>query len=234
MIRFPCPWCKKILSAPDESAGKTAQCADCNTLAKIPTSSTVVSSHGIELVPMDDAIQVKRNPAQRPPAPMPPTPSLVPGPSLAFRCPHCHSLQEIGMEFAGQVVNCPKCNLPFQIPVPQAQTAWSEPISQPALAQSRNAFELPSDEPIIASRSRRRGRGNGVLALVLGIMGLLVCPGFGLVALIVARSALKDDEDDGCAKAGYVLGFITGLPFLALMIVLVIMLAYSMTGTFWR
>ena len=38
-IRFKCPKCNTILSAPDTSAGKKGQCSKCKTAMRIPTPS---------------------------------------------------------------------------------------------------------------------------------------------------------------------------------------------------
>jgi hypothetical protein len=46
------------------------------------------------------------------------------------------------------------------------------------------------------------------LALVLGLVAFFVFPILGPVAVMVGNGALRDDPDDGCAKAGVVLGWI--------------------------
>ncbi len=52
-------------------------------------------------------------------------------------------------------------------------------------------------------------RGNGTMALVLGLVSIFVFPILGVVAIIIANQALREDPNDGNAKAGLVLGWIS-------------------------
>jgi transcription elongation factor Elf1 len=136
-----CPHCAGSIANNPKDAGRVVQCPHCNGSLQMP--GTLINN------------------------PVPVVPVLVPGPALTFRCPHCHALQKTAMEFAGKTVNCPKCNLPFQIPIPQAEPVASAPVNTPIPVQHQPKEDLAfaNDGPLIQSPYRRGNRGNGVTAL---------------------------------------------------------------------
>jgi hypothetical protein len=56
---------------------------------------------------------------------------------------------------------------------------------------------------------------NDYTALVMGLLSFFICPIFGPIAISVGSGALQDDPDDGCAKAGYILGWVNLIMWLA-------------------
>jgi transcription elongation factor Elf1 len=211
MIRFACYRCNTILRAKDENAGTEMRCPNCKVQVEVPPSHAGPEN-----------VQTKR-PTPRPrgePAQI----GTAPPPTITFRCPHCHAIQTFTMDLAGQIVKCPLCHLPFQIPVPQAQVVDATPE--------------PSSELDFGSRTEHRhsrnNRGNGIVSLVLALAGLLLFFGMipvyllyrqrsaeplcgalcvqltglllGILGAIIGARATREDPYDGCAKAGYALG----------------------------
>jgi hypothetical protein len=145
--------------------------------------------------------------AMQPATPLPAMATAAP--TVTLHCPHCQAIQVFAMEMAGQVARCGSCNLPFQIPVPQAQQLGGGSITVNVTTPAptpREPFDFP-DEPVIQS-SYRRNTGNGVTAMVLGILGLVLCGLLAPIAVMVGHQAMQDDPRDGCAKAGYIMGWI--------------------------
>ena len=122
-------------------------------------------------------------------------------------CPHCRNALAYDYRFSNQVVACPHCNGGFQMPSfqqPQSFTPYPPPPSQ----GSQFGFQTREEEPEPPRRRRRHNKGNGTVALVLGLIAIFLFPLLGPFAIMVAKGALRDDPDDGCAKAGLILGWI--------------------------
>ena len=97
------------------------------------------------------------------------------------------------------------------MPVYQPQQTYT-PYPPPQSSGGDFGFQTREADPDPPRRRRRNNRGNGTVALVLGLLSMFLFPLLGPVAIIVAKGALRDDPDDGWAKAGLVLGwFITAL-----------------------
>lgn len=236
MIHMQCSKCGKMLKASDAAAKKKAKCPRCGAILTVPalsSSSRRTNTNGSpynDVAPQPDlsteigcphcARAIRADPKQAgqtvgcpycggsmvvPGASRPLAASPVAGPAITLRCPHCQSMQIFDGSLAGQIVTCPQCRLALQVPAPQGQVVGSLSAS----TRPRDQFEFGSDrEEELTSRRRRRNRGNGTLALILGLLAFFVFPLLGPVAVMVANGALRDDPDDGCAKGGLVLGWI--------------------------
>ena len=215
-----CPFCRGAIVENPSLAARAVYCPHCQGNVLMPGTAHV----DVKLIPVP-----------------------IPGPMITFRCPHCQSMQTFAMEFAGQVVKCPTCNFPVQIPVPQGQTVGNVttgPLKVPPTKSSHFEFgavvdaedrldAVERDNRLI--KLRRRNRGDGIVAMVLGLIGflfiLVVGPALamldrferfscaialvgllgtilGVVAVVTGSKALESDPNDGCAKTGYILGWI--------------------------
>lgn len=194
--QLACPLCSQPILADPRLAGQTVTCPHCHGIVQMPPSPNPV------------------------PAPVVP----VSSPTITFRCPHCQSQQTFTMEFAGQVIKCPSCNLPVQVPAPQGQSVGGNiTVNFPTPpSHTKPTNDLDFSEPLI-SLPRRSNHGNGVVALILGLIAFFLFPLLGPVAIIVGSSAMRDDPNDGCAKAGYILGWIVTACLLACLLALVFM-----------
>jgi transcription elongation factor Elf1 len=220
---FNCPTCASAFRCPDTSAGRKIICQNCGQKILIPkppmpapTDHTIIGKIDLEemmgsTVPpqMDDGIDVELAGIQEAPTSKPviSTPTV---PTITFRCPHCQIAQAVTADLGGQTVKCGTCKLPVQVPVPQGK-AMSAPPPTPA---QKDPFAF-DDRPLVQSPYRRRNSGNGTVALVMGLLSLLLCALFGPIAIAIGSNAMADDPNDGCAKAGYVLGWISTAILLA-------------------
>lgn len=95
---------------------------------------------------------------------------------MKFNCPKCSQPIEVDDSYAGQTGNCPGCAELVVIPSPSA------PVLQPAVAAiSQNAT-------VTVTTKNTTALTMGIIAIVLGVFGLLVSwiPFLGLLAVPVA------------------------------------------------
>jgi hypothetical protein len=114
---------------------------------------------------------------------------------------------------------------------------------RPFLLGDTNEPRLPADEPII---QRRRGdSGNGLVALVLGVLALvlnglaaifwgtlavaLFTP-LGMGAIFMGNKALREDRNDARAKVGIALGCLA----VVLLIVMLGLVGFVLLKQQWR
>ena len=135
--------------------------------------------------------------------------------SIRFACPHCRATIKAPGASAGKQLACPKCDLPLAVPIPKGDLlpdngAAGAITSVPALAaKDPFAFDSPDEDgENDAAAPRRRNRGNGTVALVWGVLGLILFPPLGFVAISLAKRALREDYTDGVAKAALIFGWI--------------------------
>lgn len=105
-------------------------------------------------------------------------------------------------------MNCPKCGTPnpeFAIYCFQCGTQLSEGAAPEVVQTVQPAVSTPPDLP----------RGNGVLVLVFGIIGIATCLPISIIAWLMGHSELSkmrmgliSDEDETIIKVGRVLGII--------------------------
>lgn len=99
--------------------------------------------------------------------------------------------------------------------------------------------EIRPAEPVQTSQTQLP-RGNGVLILVLGILGLILCPPIGIIAWIMGHQELNkirlgqvSNQDEGLARAGKILGIIGTIYFIVITILLafyIIFIAFVASG----
>ncbi|MBN2088963.1 zinc ribbon domain-containing protein [candidate division KSB1 bacterium] len=104
-------------------------------------------------------------------------------------------------------MNCPKCgsqNPEFAIYCHQCGTQLSE----------ENIVDI-SQPPPIALTTPVLPKGNGVLALVFGILGIATCLPLSIIAWLLGHGELQkikmgliSDKEEGLAKVGKILGII--------------------------
>jgi hypothetical protein len=141
-------------------------------------------------------------------------------------------------KFAGKKAKCPRCGATVTVPAapPSGEAAGDEQgaESPPPQTQPANEFDFDSsdedDEGKRKARRPRRNRGLGIAALVLGILSFASCPCFGLIAVLLAAQALRDDHGDGCARAGMILGWISTAFFVVLGVIYLALL-YQMLSS---
>lgn len=131
---------------------------------------------------------------------------------IRFACPSCQSTVTAPPEQAGSRARCPRCKLPMEIPWPRGvrmedrQPAERVTATAPRSAADPFSFEQLTDDEDY--RPRRRNRGNGTAALVWALLGLFLFTPLGIVAIMVANQALREDPNDGNAKAGLIIGWV--------------------------
>ena len=137
--------------------------------------------------------------------------------SIRFACPHCRATIKAAGASAGKQLACPKCDLPLEVPIPKgdllpdngtAGVITSGPLA--SVAKDPFAFDSARGEggEDYSAPPRRRNRGNGTVALVWGVLGFVLFPPLGFVAISLAKRALREDYTDGAAKAALIFGWI--------------------------
>jgi len=122
-----------------------------------------------------------------------------------MECPKC------GAENHEEAKFCLQCGASFQ--------TNENGEAQPQTPIQTNQIQLP--------------RGNGVLILVLGILGLVLCPPTGIIAWIMGHQELNkirlgqiSKQDEGITRAGKILGIIGTIYFILLTIFLAIYIIF--------
>ncbi|MCI0460621.1 MAG: hypothetical protein L0Z62_27010 [Gemmataceae bacterium] len=141
-----------------------------------------------------------------------------------INCPFCSQPLEVPGELLGRVVRCPSCGQSFTASGGSAplRTQRAAPVPEPEMAEDDY-----DDRP---RRRRRRDYAEphrGVLILVFGILGFVVCGLFGVAAWVMGnadlakiRSGQMDPEGESMTQAGRICGMIaTILMILSLVLV---------------
>lgn len=204
MIRFACPGCSATYTASDEKAGKLSTCPKCKMEFEIPAASDV-------------------------PPPITLTPVSAPKtgePIEIAPCPKCGTKLTVEPRDLGVDVECPSCQKVFTARKPGGEPPRSNDDGRPR-RRHRDDDEFddrPSrhrrDEEDDDDRPRRRRRHyaphRGVMILVFGILSFVVCVIFGIAAIIMANSDLRemdsgrmDPEGRQMTTIGRILGIIS-------------------------
>jgi hypothetical protein len=104
---------------------------------------------------------------------------------------------------------------------PSDRPAWEPPAGSAGYQPPAGGYEAPSTG-YRPPAQQQRTPGNAVASLVLGILGIILCPLIcSVLAIIFGRQAKDEIERDpslggaGMAQAGYILGLV-GLGLFAL------------------
>lgn len=100
--------------------------------------------------------------------------------SIRFACPHCQASITAEGRKAGARVNCPKCGLLFEVPIPKGEMMSPTPASpaiqaQPAQAPDPFGFDSHREDADARRSIRREGDGTdapGVISLIFGCLSL--------------------------------------------------------------
>jgi hypothetical protein len=146
------------------------------------------------------------------------------------RCPRCERKLRIAPELAGKNVKCPTCGATFlpnggAPPAPDLAAAPPDAAGQAAPQQA--AGQERAYAPV---RPAEYAPHRGMLILIFGILGLVVCNVFAPIAWIMGNGDLKeiragrmDPEGESLTNVGRILGIVgTILTVLSLCGVLVI------------
>jgi hypothetical protein len=182
MIRFTCPFCKKLYKCPDDYAGKKMTCKQCGEVLIVPDptgeSAPLPSDAGTNPsgsdAPADKAAAVPITPAPAPPPKSPP-PEADGSQSggdqsgtavIRFACPRCMNRLRVGGNNVGAEVGCPKCGQKVIVPAPLDEPRPGIPIedgpvrgSPPGsvrVAPAPEPLDLPDDEEEVVPRRRPR------------------------------------------------------------------------------
>ncbi len=148
MIRFACPRCAAVLSAPDDCAGRVSRCR-CGQQVVVPHTP---SSHAQPQIPPGVVSVVTSSPASR-----------VTVPPIRFACVRCQAVLEVPGDQDGQKVACPECGQRLQIPAPRVnRTVLAPLVSGPPTALSS---EQPPREP-----AEKRRPGKSVISKVFSVI----------------------------------------------------------------
>ena len=132
MLRFTCPTCRKILSAPDEKAGIQVNCPACYVRMIVPSpeaSRATPSSLRTEKVKTQQSASKHDNPG-----------------SIRFTCPKCQKTLQALTGQANAVVACPQCQLKMRVPS-QAKSPMHRPNLPTPAEESSLPWVLPADNP---------------------------------------------------------------------------------------
>jgi hypothetical protein len=141
---------------------------------------------------------------------------------IRHTCLGCGKTADLPDNARGRKATCPRCR---RVSVVGGRRDDEE---GPFLLGDTNEPSSPADEPII--RRRRGDSGNGLIALILGVLALVLCPPLGLGAIIMGNKALREDRDDARAKVGIVLGCLA----VVLLIVMLGLVGFVLLLQLWR
>ena len=131
------------------------------------------------------------------------------------RCPRCERKLRIAPELAGKNVKCPTCGATFlpsegAAPAPDLAAAPAEAAGQPPPPQAAG-----QDRGYAPVRPVEYAPHRGMLILVFGILGLVVCNIFAPIAWILGNTDLKeiragrmDPEGESLTNVGRILGMV--------------------------
>lgn len=169
MIRFQCPGCAAEFNTPDDKAGKSAKCPQCEAMFLIPqveeptpSSETPAPQESFEVVAEE---QVEVEP-----------------------CPGCGARLAVASEHADKNVDCPYCAATFHArPIHPTPSETERPTSRLRREEDDDSLDDRSERrmrrrSVVRRRSRRDEKpGNvtavGVMLLTGGIYGLLYTAG---------------------------------------------------------
>ncbi len=95
--------------------------------------------------------------------------------NIFYRCPACHATIEVGAEFVGKRVDCPRCEVPFLAVAPEAQPILTWDPAQPA----DYTITKPTDDETVL----REVHPSMVRQYPITFVGLCLC---GVVAFVAA------------------------------------------------
>ena len=141
------------------------------------------------------------------------------------RCPRCERKLRIAPELAGKNVKCPTCGATFlpnggAAPAPELAAAPAEAAGQPPQGASQDLSYAPVRPAAYAPH-------RGMMILIFGILGLVVCNIFAPIAWILGNGDMKeiragrmDPEGESLTNVGRILGIVgTILTVLSLCVV---------------
>ena len=130
MIAFSCPKCKFQLTRHDSEAGSKIACPSCSKQVTVPEQPAEILDHLWQI-----------NSDKEPLPSSSPTPKDKPD-MIRFACPHCGAGIKAAKNKAGTRAKCPKCQLPFEIPIPKGE------LREPSQIQTE---VVPALSPPLAS-----------------------------------------------------------------------------------
>jgi hypothetical protein len=141
------------------------------------------------------------------------------------RCPRCERKLRIAPELAGKNVKCPTCGATFlpnggAAPAPELAAAPAEAAGQPPQGAGQDLGYAPVRPAAYAPH-------RGMMILIFGILGLVVCNIFAPIAWILGNGDMKeiragrmDPEGESLTNVGRILGIVgTILTVLSLCVV---------------
>jgi len=167
-------------------------------------------------------------------------------------CPKCSSTLSVNDEHAGKMARCPKCEEVFPIPASggnlapalpsAAATVGPRPSTSPNFSTPQShggSIPSVSHNPYGSAppQTYRNPHANlaphrGEMVLILGLLGLLVCPLLGIAPVVMASrdlplidSGRMNPSGRGLVVAGKVLGWIS-IGLILLQIVLVFLFLF--------
>jgi DNA-directed RNA polymerase subunit RPC12/RpoP len=161
MIRFQCPTCKAVLSAPDEKAHARSSCPRCGQRVQIPSNPTTKPRRnrtvlGSLLSPFTGS---KRPETQR-------------SATIPVKCPGCDRVIPLEANELGLTIECTRCKMRFVAVPPSANSPFPAP-SPPA------SLEPPQQEQ--RDDARDQGDNFSFQLVLLGILGMILLALLGCV-----------------------------------------------------
>ena len=129
-IKFLCPGCKKVMSVPDEFAGKKGKCSHCGNVVTVPAPTRPVTAFTPALP--KPPTPPRPAPAKRPSGPIDldaeaaaalrdepkPEAAEVASATIDFNCPMCDAELHLPLDLAGKREPCPECRRIIKVPEP--------------------------------------------------------------------------------------------------------------------
>jgi len=130
-------------------------------------------------------------------------------PNIVFACT-CGQQMQIEDRYAGSQIRCPRCGQSLVAPLAQGQQPGAAPQAGP-VPQPLGPVQFPPGYQGMGLRPHR-----GAMILTFGILGLVICVVFGIVAWVMGNADLRemaagtmDRAGEGMTRAGKICGMIS-------------------------
>jgi len=106
---------------------------------------------------------------------------------IAYECPHCETTMQVDEDLVGEITDCPNCDKPFRVKVPEATPVNEEQVPEDALDVSsaeRDEKDLVTVHPSMFRAHPIRFLGESAMILVglvllgMAVSGQLLMPGW--------------------------------------------------------
>ncbi len=179
MIRFACPSCNSVLTAPEKKAGRKAPCPQCGQRLQIPFPVRKKTVLG-KLMP--------ESPTSSPLPLKPPLATELRG-HTQVECPACGFLFPVPEGHLGRWLECPKCEVGFTASAARGQRSSND----------NNPVDSDADDAAVDYRAQKKHSALGMASFIIA----LLVGGLDLVLAVAITSGIARSGRDNAGTFGW-------------------------------